>query len=104
MAEESKLESKVADKSLSDYGICSVKWGKDGWPDRIFLIPGGQPLIIEFKSVGEKLSDRQKFRIHCLTIWGYKVEVHTTAKLALSSIFRELESAKLPKKIRKVSH
>ena len=46
-----------------------------GWPDRVFFIPGGKPLIIEFKRPGGKTSKRQDEIIAELIKDGYDVQV-----------------------------
>ena len=65
---EAKVERKVCDDALKKLGVPSFKWGVDGWPDRIFLIPGGRPFFIEFKAPGEEPNPRQAFRIKCLRL------------------------------------
>jgi hypothetical protein len=49
--------------------------GRRGWPDRIFLIPGGCPLFIEFKKPGEKPEPLQEFIHGNLRAAGYRVSV-----------------------------
>ncbi len=46
-----------------------------GWPDDIFLIPGGKPLLIEFKAPGKEPTARQQLRIDMLLDLGYDVWV-----------------------------
>lgn len=46
-----------------------------GWPDRIFFVPGGKPLLIEFKRPGGKLSKNQASTIRQLREVGYDVQV-----------------------------
>lgn len=43
-------------------------------PDRMFLIPGGAPLFVEFKRENEKPSAIQWHRIHELRELGYRAE------------------------------
>ncbi len=42
-----------------------------GWPDVLFLIPGGHPLFIEFKSRGKKPTPLQQRRLDYLDRAGY---------------------------------
>lgn len=100
---EAKIERKATHDAEHKLGIMSVKWGVDGWPDRIFLMPGGRPFFIEFKAPGEEPDPRQQFRIECLVKWGYDVEVHDDSNLAIQAIARRLEAAKLSKESGKVS-
>ena len=44
-----------------------------GWPDDIFLIPGGRPLFIEFKAPGELPTPIQQHRAGELWELGYDV-------------------------------
>lgn len=54
-------------------------------PDRIFYLPGGQPLIVEFKRPGEKPRPQQDERLSELRDLGYIVAVIDSV-----SDFREL--------------
>lgn len=44
-----------------------------GWPDDLFLIPGGRPLFIEFKAPGNTPSKKQEKKIQILKDAGYSV-------------------------------
>jgi hypothetical protein len=68
---ESKIERKVCSVLLLKHGIPNVKLGFDGWPDRMYLLPKGKAVFIEFKSLSGRLMPRQAYRIKCLTKWGY---------------------------------
>lgn len=89
MVREADIERRVVNVVKEKFGIDSVKMGtttSTGWPDRLFFIPGGRPLMIEFKKPGGKLSQKQK-HIHArLTTAGYDVEVHDDFFVALGSI------------------
>jgi len=89
---EAKIERSVCDQALRKLGIPNVKWGVDGWPDRIFLLPGC-PFFIEFKAPGEEPKPRQAFRIQCLKTWGYKVEVCYDVDTALMFLQGALNEA-----------
>ncbi|MEN6632618.1 MAG: VRR-NUC domain-containing protein, partial [Candidatus Polarisedimenticolia bacterium] len=39
-----------------------MSFGK-GWPDRLFLVPGGRPVFVEFKCVRGKTTPIQDLRI-----------------------------------------
>ena len=50
------MEQTVVDRALREYGVRSIKLnisGNNDWPDRLFFIAGGRPLLIEFKAHGE---------------------------------------------------
>jgi hypothetical protein len=57
-----------------------------GWPDSLFLIPGGRPLFVEFKWPGEYLDPKQVYQIFILLNLGYDVEVHDNVEEACASI------------------
>jgi len=42
-----------------------------GWPDVLFLIPGGKPLFMEFKAPGKKMTKVQEYRAQILSMQGY---------------------------------
>lgn len=42
-----------------------------GWPDVLFLIPGGRPLFIEFKAPGEVPTKKQEKKITTLRELNY---------------------------------
>src|SRR5690606_26564047 len=70
-------------------GVPSLKLnlrGNRGWPDRIFLIPGGRPLFIEFKRPGEEPRKLQQQRHRILRKLGYEVEVHEERQAALDAV------------------
>lgn len=70
---ESALES-WAVKYARARGVVVAKLTQlDGVPDRIFFIPGGRPLIIEFKACGEKPGELQQWYLKKLADDGYRV-------------------------------
>jgi hypothetical protein len=101
--DEAKIERRVCERAFNELGVDNFKWGVDGWPDRVYLMPGGRPFLIEFKRPGESLRPRQEFRIECLKLWGYNVEVHDDADRAFQAITRALDSARLLKESSEVS-
>lgn len=50
------------------------------FPDEMFLIPGGRPLLIEFKAPGKKPTPKQAAEIAQLRKEGYDVEVCDSAE------------------------
>ena len=72
---ESDLESRVAESSRL-IGIPSTKLqtrSDTAWPDRAFWIPGGRPLITEFKLPGEVPREKQEYKIDILRRLDYDV-------------------------------
>ena len=86
------LETSIEDwvvKQAGDLGIPCLKLnlkGNRGWPDRIFLIPGGRPLFIEFKRPGEEPEPLQLHRHRILRKLGYDIEVHDERQAALDAV------------------
>ena len=83
------------------HGIIQVKFevpGQTGWPDRLFFIPGGRPLFIEFKRPGEVLEPKQIYYYHLLLSLDYHIEVHDNAKSAIQAIIKAVEAARLYEK------
>lgn len=98
---ESSIERKTCKLALEQLGVRNVKLvtpGDTGWPDRIFWIPGGRPLLIEFKAPGEAPRPKQIYIHELLRQLGYNVEVHDDTDIAFQSIARAVEAARLPKK------
>lgn len=87
---------KATTQAAFNVGVPSTKFGVRGWPDRIFWIPGGKPLLIEFKSPRQKPRPLQEHRIDQLRQLGYAAEVHDDDKKAFASILRHLEATQVP--------
>lgn len=93
---EGKIESRVAEEALRQYGVFSIKIKsaqERGYPDRLFLIPGGRGLFIEFKR-GTSQLDRYQQMIHERLIYaGYDVQVHTRYERALGAVAAAVKKA-----------
>ena len=71
---ETSLRDKVCHDALWQLGVRSLQLNLHfdaGWPDRIFLIPGGRPLFMEFKRPGEFPRPLQYQRLETLVQLGY---------------------------------
>lgn len=104
---EVDLEEWVCSRALTLYAVPSVKLnlrGSNGWPDRMYLVPGGEPLFIEFKNDGQKEAQEklQILRQAQLLHRGYNAQIHDNRQEALDAIRQAVESARLPKKSRQV--
>lgn len=90
---EKHIERRCCARVLDELGVVSVKLvtpGSTGYPDKMFLIPGGKPLLIEFKAPGESPGPKQ-LHIHArLKQLGYHVEVHDDEEAAFQSVQRAL--------------
>ena len=73
--EESRIETRLRNKAKNLGGLAlklSVP-GKNGMPDRIILLPGGQVRFVELKKPGGKLEKLQRKRAKMLRAMGFKV-------------------------------
>lgn len=78
---EKTIEAKVV-KWAHERGILVTKLqgpGNRSMPDRCFWVPGGRPVLIEFKRSGGVLTKLQGMTIARLRIAGYRVEVFHSA-------------------------
>lgn len=102
---ESKIEQKAVDLAWQHLGVIGSKLvtpGDTGYPDRIFWIPGGRPLLIEFKRPGGEVRSKQTY-IHIQLIrLGYQVEVHDNAIRAFQAIIDAVATTRLPKEGREI--
>jgi len=90
---ETSVERRVARDAVTLYGVVSFKLTlrhNAGWPDRLFLVPGGRPLFIEFKRPGEPPNPLQWHRIATLNGLIYDVEVHDDYDAAMAAIAERL--------------
>jgi hypothetical protein len=67
--------------------------GRRGYPDRLFFVPGGKPLFIEFKRPTGKLSALQEKTIKELRGLGYAVKVFDSAERAINYLTRQIMGA-----------
>lgn len=105
MGPEAIIERKTCRQALK-LGVRNLKLnvkGQTGWPDRMFLIPGGRVLFVEFKAPGMFLSPKQKYIHQVLKKIGYKVKVYDDADRAIREITRVVEATCIPEKGGKVS-
>jgi hypothetical protein len=93
---ENPIETKTVAvaKGMGLIGLKLTPRGQRGWPDRIFFIPGGRPLLIEFKRPGDDPDPLQGHRRTVLLGLGYDVEIHDTAKHAVQAIKDAIKRAK----------
>jgi len=102
---ESKIERKACELVKQHLGIIGSKLvvpGDTGFPDRIFWIPGGKPLLIEFKRPGEEPKPKQLHNHQQLRKLGYRVEVHDNELRALQAVIDAVETTQLPKEGREI--
>ena len=102
---EGKIEQRAVDLIWKHLGIEGSKLNirsDTGYPDRIFWIPGGRPLLIEFKRPGEEPEPKQIHIHNKLRQLGYNVEVHDDALEAFKSVVDHVRRSTLTKSQKKV--
>lgn len=102
---ESQVENKACELVWKYLGIEGSKLnilGDTGYPDRIFWIPGGRPLLIEFKRPGEEPRPKQIHIHEQLRGLGYEVQVHDNAIDAFQAVIDAVDATRLPEDGRKV--
>ena len=105
MRSESAVEQRACELVYETLGIMGVKVvavGQRGFPDRMFLIPGGKPLFIEFKQPGGDLSPHQVRMIKTLKKLNYNVEVCDNYVSALKTAIDTVAKGRLSKDSRRL--
>lgn len=101
---EKKIEASVCIYAKSR-GVMVTKFtspGYRGMPDRIFWVPGGKPLLVEFKRLGGSLSALQGYVKLKLESLGYEVKIIDNVQAGKSAIDTALEAAQVPNRRVKV--
>ena len=95
---ESKIEQCACELIKKHLGIKGSKLtviGDTAFPDRIFWIPGGKPLLIEFKRPGEAPRPKQLHNHAWLRRLGYDVQVHDNEAQAFQAVVDLVEEKQL---------
>lgn len=85
---EKAVERKVVD-AMRKRGVLCLKLnliGSTGWPDRLFLAPGGRLAFVEFKRPGEILRRNQPQRVALLRSLGFFVGVYDDIDVAIEEL------------------
>lgn len=90
----------AAQRYAKKTGIISIRMvfragPSSGWPDFLYLIPGGRPLFIEYKAPGNKPTPLQAHKIETLKGLGYDVMVADTADKAIEALAARMGSTSL---------
>lgn len=102
---EVKIEKKVVEEVWTWLGIKGSKLKVDGeraYPDRVFWLPGGKPLFIEFKRPGEPLRKNQQKKCEWLRQLGYSVKVFDNVADAYEAICQAVASQVTSQKSRQI--
>jgi len=90
---ETQIEEDAAARVLAWFAVFSIKLKKTnetGYPDRLYLLPGGSPLFVEYKRPGEEPRKKQALIHQRLAHFGYAVETHTSVEETMKSIAERL--------------
>lgn len=96
MNPETKIEMRACELVFEHLGIVGAKLttpGRRGYPDRIFWVPGGSPVLVEFKVPGGELRAEQATRIAELKSLWYTVHVMDDAVQTLRLLIEYAEAA-----------
>lgn len=102
---ESSIERSVV-AAAKKLGVMQLKLnvcGQRGWPDRLFLVPGGHPLFIEFKRPGEAPRPLQAHVHRMMERAGYHVEVVDRVDAGVQALRAAMDAASVPTKGHQVS-
>lgn len=91
---ETDIEQRACARALKELGVRSLKLnvvGQTGWPDRMFFVPGGRPLFIEFKRPGEEPGPKQQHIHALLRHIKYEVQVHDTVDGAFQAVLEAIK-------------
>jgi hypothetical protein len=79
LSKESDLEQRCREWAYR-HGILSTKLRDRGWPDRLFVCPGGVAIFVEFKRKGQKPRSIQQYHINRLRAKGHIVAIVVSLK------------------------
>jgi hypothetical protein len=85
---EFRIEERAV-AEMEKLGCLCPKWGTDGWPDRIVMLPGGGVVWMEFKKPkkeGGRLEIVQKVRHHQVKKIGHKIHVVVSVTQAIALV------------------
>jgi len=92
---EQSIENKFVVEARKVYGIDAIKFGRDGWPDRLVPLGRDYPgamIWIEFKTVDGRLRPNQKVRHKQLAAMGQTVFVCRSHQEGLGAIAKARRS------------
>lgn len=90
---ESDIERPACKKIKNRLGVLSIKLnplGNTGLPDRMFLLPQGKAVFIEFKRPGGRVRSKQKYWIKILRKLGFTALICDGENEAFEAIKKEL--------------
>ena len=92
---EASIERRACNLIEEHLGVGNSKLttpGDSGYPDRIFWMPRGKPVFIEFKRPGEKPTKKQDYIHRQLKGLGYEVHTCNNCEHAFNIVRAALEA------------
>ena len=92
---ESNIERTACKKIKDELGVPNIKLnplGNTGLPDRLFLVPPGKAVFIEFKKPGGRVRKKQIYWQNILRKLGFTSEIHDTIEGAYEEIKKSMET------------
>jgi len=92
---EIDIETEASERLFDEFGIPSIKLtmvGNSGWPDRIYVLPRGKLIWVEYKRPGKKRSPKQVWAHKLLKAFGHDVRTYENVEDAVAGVSRALDS------------
>lgn len=95
---EKTVEIYLRDSVRNRGGLCLklIALGKNNFPDRTILAPGGKIFFIELKDLGKDARKTQSWFFKILSRLGFKVYICRTKKQVDDVLNEEMEAASVP--------
>ena len=90
---ESDIEQRLVHGIGKLGGLC-IKFGQDGWPDRLCILPGGRVCWVELKRPDGTASGPQRWRAVQLRRLGQRVERPSRAE-EVDALLEDLKDRRL---------
>ena len=93
MPSEADIEQRASKLLFDCYGIPSIKLvmvNDAGWPDRLYVLPGGRVVWVEYKKPGERPTAIQDERHDLLTAFGHTVATYESVEEAVAGVAQAL--------------
>lgn len=93
---EAPIEAQAVRILEEQYHIVGLKLnvhGRIGWPDRCFFIPGGKPVLVEFKRPGESVGPKQAHVHRYLQALGYAIQTFDDVTAAVAFVVHATKCA-----------
>lgn len=102
---ENPIEAKVVADARKIYGVVGIKLtprGRRNYPDRLWFLPAGRVLLIEFKRPGDSPRKSQTNAHKNLALLGHTVYIVDDYHVAMGIVAAAVEAARRAEKGRQV--